>query len=90
MIRMMCEVRLIHSVLTDALHDKVGVIVQIENIIQSCLHWYGYVMHGDINSQICEVMKLQTTGKRKKGSIKKIVQRKHKEGSEMIWLENRA
>ena len=37
-----------------------------------------------------EVMKLQTTGKRKKGSIKKIVQRKHKEGSEMVWLENRA
>ena len=52
MIRMMCEVRLIDRVLTDALQDRVGVIVQIENIIQSCLHWYGYVMHGDINSQI--------------------------------------
>ena len=52
MIRMMCEVRLIDRVLTDALQDRVGVIVQIENIIQSYLHWYGYVMHGDINSQI--------------------------------------
>ena len=28
-------------------------------------------MHGDINSQICEVMEVEITGKRKKGPPKK-------------------
>ena len=35
MIRMMCEVRLIDRVLTDVLWDRVGVVVKIEDIIQS-------------------------------------------------------
>ena len=38
MIRMMCG-------------DRVGVVVKIEDMIfQSCLQWYGHIMHGDINS----------------------------------------
>ena len=54
MIKMMCGIRLVNSVLTDVLCDRVGVVVKIEDmIIQSCLQWYGHVMHGDINSQIC-------------------------------------
>ena len=45
-----------------------GFVVKIENmIIQSHLRWYGHVIHWDINSQICEVMELQITGKWKKG-----------------------
>ena len=35
MIRMMCEVRLVDRVLTDVLWDRVGVVVKIEDIIQS-------------------------------------------------------
>ena len=53
----MCGVRL---------RDRVGVVVKIENIIQSRLWWYGHVMRGDISSQIREVMKAEITGKRKK------------------------
>ena len=53
---------------TDVLRDRVGVVVKSEGmIIQSHLRWYGHVMHGDINSQIREVMELEITGKRKKG-----------------------
>ena len=53
----MCGVRL---------RDRVGVVVKIENIIQTRLWWYGHVMRGDISSQIREVMKAEITGKRKK------------------------
>ena len=35
---------------TDVLHDRVGFVVKIDGIIQSCLWWYGHVMRGDINS----------------------------------------
>ena len=65
---MMCGVRLVDRVLTDILRDRVGVVVKIEDmIIQSCLWWYGHVMCGDINSQTCEVMEVEITGKRIKG-----------------------
>ena len=68
MIRMMCGVRLVDRVSTDFLRDRMGVVVNIEDmIIQSRLWWYGHVMHGDINSQIREVMEVEKTGKRKKG-----------------------
>ena len=69
MIKMMCGVRLVDSVSTDVLHDRVGVVVKVEDlIIQSRLWWwYGHVMCGDINSQVCEVMEVEITGKRKKG-----------------------
>ena len=40
-------------------------------IIQSRLQWYSHVMHGDINSQIYEVMEVEITGKRKKGRSRK-------------------
>ena len=73
MVRMMCVVRLVDRVSTDMLHDKVGVVVKIEDmIIQSRLWWYGHAMHGDINSQICEVMEFEITGKRKKGRPRKL------------------
>ena len=53
MIRIMSEVRLVDRVLTDVLRDKVGVVVKIEDmIIQSRFQWHGYVILGDINSQI--------------------------------------
>ena len=68
MIGIMCGVRLVDRVSTDVLCDTVGVVVKIENmIIQSRLRWYGHAMHGDINSQIHEViMEVEITGKRKK------------------------
>ena len=69
-IRMMCGVRLADSMSNDAFHDSVGV-VKIEDIIQRCLWWYGHVMHGDINSQIRELMEVEITGKRKKGCPRK-------------------
>ena len=51
MIRMTCRVRMVDTVLTDVLSDRVGVVVKMEDmIIQSCLQWYGHVMRGDISS----------------------------------------
>ena len=68
----MYGVRLVDRVLTDVLHDRVGVVVKIEDMmIESHLQWYGHAMHGDINSQIREVMEVEITGKRKEGSTKK-------------------
>ena len=70
MIKMMCGV--VDRVSTDVLRDSVGVVVKIEDmIIQSCLWWYGHVICRDINSQIHEVIKLEITGKRKKGQPRK-------------------
>ena len=70
MIKMMCGV--VDRVSTDVLRDSVGVVVKIEDmIIQSCLWWYGHVICRDINSQIHEVIKLEITGKRKKGRPRK-------------------
>ena len=71
MIRM-CGVKLVDRVSTEVLCDRVGVVVKIEDmIIQSHLHWCGNVMHGDINFQIPEVIKVEVTGKRKKGAPRK-------------------
>ena len=70
MIKVMCGV--VDRVSTDVLRDSVGVVVKIEDmIIQSCLWWYGHVICRDINSQIHEVIKLEITGKRKKGRPRK-------------------
>ena len=72
MITMMYGMRLVDTVLTDILYDKVGVAVKIEDmIIQSRLRWYGHIKHGGINSHLSEVMKVEITGKRKKGQPKK-------------------
>ena len=66
MIWMMCEVKLIDSVSTDVLRDRVGVVMKIEDmIIQSRLWEFGHVMRGDVNTQIREVMELGITEKRK-------------------------
>ena len=44
-IRMMFEVRLVDRVSTDILQDRVGVVLNIEDmIIQSRLRWYDHVM----------------------------------------------
>ena len=68
MIRMICGVRLVYRVSTNVLRERLGVVVKIEDmIIQNLLRWYGHVMHGDINSQMHEVMEPEITGKRKKG-----------------------
>ena len=68
MIIMMCEVKLVDRVSTDVLRDRLGVVVNIKDmIIQSRLRWYDHVMRGDINSQIREVMEVEITRKRKKG-----------------------
>ena len=73
MIRMMCSVRLVDSMLTDVLRDRVGVVLMIKDfIIQRCLRWYGHVIHRDISSQICEVMEHEIPGKRKKGQPRKL------------------
>ena len=71
MIRLICGVRLADRMSTDVLQDRVGVAVKIEDIIQSCLRWYGHVMRGDISSQILEVMEVEKTGKKKKGRSRK-------------------
>ena len=72
MIRILRMVRLIDRVLNDVLCDRVGV-VKIQNVIIQSRHWwYDHVMHGDINSQICEVMEIEITGKRKKGWPRKL------------------
>ena len=72
MIRMMCGVRLVDRVSTDALRDRVGVVVTIEDfIIQRRLRWYGHVIRRDISSQIREVMEHEIPGKRKKGQPRK-------------------
>ena len=71
MIRMMCGMRLFDSVSTNTLRDSV--VVKIEDmIIPSCLQRYCHLICGDINSQIREVMKLEITGKRKKGRPRKL------------------
>ena len=86
MIRMMCGVRLVEEVLIDVLCDRVGVVIKIEDmIIQNHLRWYGHVMHGDIDSRIREVIEVEITGKRKKGSTKEKMGRVHKEGFGTIW-----
>ena len=71
MIRMMCGVRLVDNLSAKVLRDKV-VVVKIEDmIIQSRVGWYGHVMHGDISSQICEVMEVEIIWKRKKDQPRK-------------------
>ena len=71
-IRMICGVRLVDRVSIDVHYDRVGVVVKIEDMtIQSCLWWHGHVIHGDSNSQICEVMEIDITGKRNKGQARK-------------------
>ena len=63
--------RLADRVLIAALYGKVGVAVKIEDmIIQSHLQWYGHVMDGDINSQICE--EVEITGESKKSRPRKL------------------
>ena len=72
MIKIICGERLVNRVSTDAFRDRVGVVVKTEDMtIQSCLQWYGHVMHGAINSQIREVTEVAVTGKRKKGQPRK-------------------
>ena len=64
--------RLVDRVSTDVLRGRVSVVMKIEDsIIQSCLRWYGHVMHGNTNSQILEVMEIEITGKRKKDRPRK-------------------
>ena len=46
MIRGTCGVRLVHRVSTNVLWGRVDVAVKIEDpIMQSCLQWYGRVIH---------------------------------------------
>ena len=71
MTRMICGERLVDRVSTDVLRDRVGV-AKIEDMrILSRLRRFGHVSRRDMNSQICEVMELEITGKRKKGQPRK-------------------
>ena len=63
MIRIMCAVRLVGRVSTDVLWDRLGVVVMIENINQSCLRRYGHFIRQDIQFEV--------TGKRQKGRPRK-------------------
>ena len=67
----MCGVRLVDRVSIVVLCNMGGVVVHIEDIIQSRLRWYGNVARRDINSQIREAMEDEITGKRKKGRPRK-------------------
>ena len=72
MIRMMCGVRLIDRVSTDALRDRVGIVVTIEDfIIQRRLRWYGHVICRDSSAQIREVLEHEILLKREKGRPRK-------------------
>ena len=66
-----CVIRMMCGVIGDVLCDRVGVVKIDDMINQSHLWWYGHVMCGDISSQICEVMEVKITGKRKKGQPRK-------------------
>ena len=67
--------------LTDVLHDRVSVVVKIEDmVIQSHLQWHCHAMHGDISTQICEIVEVKITGKRKKRLNKESEGIVHKEG----------
>ena len=89
MIRMIGGVRLVDRVSTDVLHNRVGVVVIEDMIIQSRLRWYGHVIHGDINSQIRKVVEVEITGKKRKGRPRKSCGRVRKERFGTIWLEKR-
>ena len=83
----MCGVRLVDRVLTDVLHDRLSVAVKIEDmIIQSRQQWYDHIMRGDINSQICKVMEVEITGKRKKGRLRKSWEKRVKKDLEQYGL----
>ena len=61
MVRLMCGVRLVDRVSIDILHDRVGVVVKIEDmIIHIRLRWYGHA-RGDIISQIREAVEVEIT-----------------------------
>ena len=69
---MMCGVRMADRVSTNVLCDSVVVVMKIDDkIIQSRLRCFGHVICIDIDSQIREVMEVETTGKRKKGRPRK-------------------
>ena len=70
-IRTMCGVRLANRVLPDVFRDRVGVVMKIDDIIQSRLRWHGHVTHGDINCHLGKVMEVETNEKRKKGRQRK-------------------
>ena len=54
---------LVDRVLTDVPRDRVGIVVKIEDMIQSCLRCYDDVIRGNINSQIMRLWKLKQLGK---------------------------
>ena len=74
---------------TDVLRDRMGVVKIEDLIIQSCLWWYGHVLRGDSNSQIREVMEVETTGKKKKDRLKKSLEECIKKDLAATWLEKR-
>ena len=72
MIRMICGVRVTDSVSSDGLCDRVVVVMKFDyKIIQGRLRCFGHVMCIDIDSQIRQVMEVETTGKMKKGRPRK-------------------
>ena len=72
MIRMMCGMRVVDRLSTDVLCDRVVVVMKIDDkIIQGRLQCFGHAMCIDIDSQIREVMEVETTGKMKKGRPRK-------------------
>ena len=58
---------MVDRVSTNVPRHSVSVVVKFEDmIIQSHLWWYGQAIHGDINSQIHEVMEVEINEKKKK------------------------
>ena len=65
--------RLVDRVKNDVLRDRIGVIVEIEDMImQSHMRRHGHVIHRDFKSSIREVMELEKTGKMKKVPPRKL------------------
>ena len=73
MVRAMLWVRLVDRVSSDILRGRVGVAVKIQDILlHSRLRWYGHAIRRDTNSQMHELLRLETSGKRKKGQPRKL------------------
>ena len=78
------------AVLNHVLGDRIVIVVNKEDMtIQSCLWWYGYVMHREFNSQMCEVMEVEITGKRKKSRPRKLWEECVKKDFELYGLRDR-
>ena len=72
LIKAMCRVKLVDQVSSDALKERVGAAVKIDDtLVHSHLQWYGHVNHQHTNSNISEYVELEIEGMMGKGCSRK-------------------